>query len=77
MRWEHTYNRFASQESALVFESNNRPVYHHERAVLSSAFKYKLLRNVLHYSLVPSMAFAKVQHFHPAFGFAVQMDVIF
>ncbi len=77
VRWEHTYDEIFSQEQALIFESNNRPTYHHERAVLSTTFRHRFRRNILHYSVTPYAAFAKSQNFHPATGLDLRLEIIF
>jgi hypothetical protein len=77
LEWEHTWSEEFSIENAVIVESNNRETYHLDQTVVSSSFRHKFQRNVLHYSVTPHVAFAKAAHYHPLTGLDLRVDVIF
>lgn len=76
-RWLHVYDEIFSQEQAVIFESNNRPTYHLDRTVVSTTFRHRFRRNILHYSVTPYAAFAKFRKFRPATGLDLRLEIIF
>jgi hypothetical protein len=76
-RFSHLYNDKMEQEYSMIFECNNREVYHLERYIFDTSFNHKLYRNVLHYSINPYVAFEKEHHFFRRFGTKVTIDFIF
>jgi hypothetical protein len=77
IRWNHTHSDSTSQQTRLIFESNNRNTYHLERYVLSSTLTHKLYHNILHYSVTPLLTFEKEKTFHPAAGLDFRVEIIF
>ncbi len=77
IRWDHIHTKDTSQQTRLIFESNNRATYHLERYVLSSTVGHKLYNNVLHYSVTPLLIFEKEKSFHPATGLDFRFEIIF
>ncbi len=76
-RWGHIYTKDTSQQTRLIFESNNRETYHLERYVLSSTLGHKLYNNILHYSVTPVFTFEKTKSFHPEAGLDFRFEIIF
>lgn len=75
--WERQLTEDMSLRNALIFESNNRETYHLDQYVFSTAFRHRLLRNVLHYSVTPIMVMAKSRSFHPLASLDLRFEVIF
>lgn len=76
-RWDHIYSKDTSQQTRLIFESNNRATYHLERYVLSSTLGHKLYNNILHYAVTPVLTFEKTKSFHPETGLDFRFEIIF
>ncbi len=73
----HAYNNSMSQTYAIIFESSSRATYHLDRWTLESGFTHKLLRNVIHYSLTPYLAFERNFSFRGSPGIIFEVNVIF
>jgi hypothetical protein len=71
------YNRTMSQQSALLFESTDKPTFYLEETLLRSAFIHRLYVNALHYRVTPYVLFEKAIKFHPKAGFDVMVEFIF
>ena len=77
LRFTHAYNDLMSQMYALIFESSSRTTYHLDRWTLEAGFTHKLLKNVIHYSLTPYLAFERNFSFRGSPGIIVEVNVIF
>jgi hypothetical protein len=77
LRWQHDYDRTYSFVNSVIVESNNRDTYHLDQTIVSSSFRHKLRRNILHYSVTPFATFAKAEHFHPRAALDLKVEIIF
>jgi hypothetical protein len=77
VKWKHAYDSVRSQETGLIFESNNRSTYHLDRYVLSSTFAHKLYVDILHYGVTPYVTFAQPNIVAPKWAADFKVEVIF
>lgn len=77
LKWKHAYDDVMSQETALIFESNNRSTYHLDRYVLSSTFSHRFWVEILHYSITPYVTYAQPKIVDPTFAVDLKLEVIF
>ena len=77
IRLNHQFTDKMLGETALIFESNNRPSYHLERYVYRATFEHHIRPEILHYSLTPYLTFDKENDFHARMATDLQVQIIF
>ncbi len=76
-RFGRDLNDSMNEMYALVFESSSRETYHLDRYTIEYGFTHKLLKNVIHYTLMPYLAFTRDVAFRGIPGLIVEVNVIF
>jgi hypothetical protein len=76
-RFDHAYNDAMMQRTTLIVESDNRETYHLRQTTLSTSFRHKLRKEVLHYGITPYLTFPKDKAFHPVASLDTSLELIF
>lgn len=71
------YNDLMSQNISLIFESRSRPHFNLDRYTLAFGFFHRLYKNVVHYTVVPYLAFPRALDFRGSPGINFELNVIF
>ncbi|MDZ4676720.1 MAG: hypothetical protein SGI74_04345 [Oligoflexia bacterium] len=77
IRIGYDYNDSMSQGYSLIFESSSRPNYHLDRYVVATGFSHKIFQNILHYTIVPYLAFPRTLDFKGSPGLNLELKLIF
>ncbi len=77
LRFSHSYNELMNQMYAIIFESSSRATYHLDRYTVEAGFTHRLLKNVIHYSLIPYLAFNRDLAFRGSPGVILEVNLIF
>ncbi len=72
-----SYNDYMTQSLSLMYESSSRPNFHLDRYIIASGFTHKIYKNVLHYTVVPYLAFPRNLDFKGSPGVNFELDIIF
>lgn len=77
IRFSHDLGPYINHSYSLMFESSGRPTYHLDRYTVTLGFTHKLMKNIIHYTLMPYLAFSRELNFKGSPGIILEVSVIF
>ncbi|MBK9294216.1 MAG: hypothetical protein IPM57_07190 [Oligoflexia bacterium] len=73
----YSYSDQVSQNISYIIESISRPTFHLSRYTVATAVTHKIIKNILHYTIMPFLEFPRRLDYKGSPGISIEASIIF